>query len=775
MEDITNSATAKYKFQLRGTILLVAFQLFGVLLLYVLYINYSLIKNSLTPLFWAILVSIALHQIKQNIVNYLIDYDSRLSNLIKKPLNNLHNKYPKLKYIPKFLVEYFYRCLYVWLPIWDDVKRGLLSETIKISPKGLTRRLSTFMSTPNIHSLSPEHNYTSDSGSITPLSTKDKTNFNDITLDPLSPLPNIMDKSGLDGIDDISSVDSVDESVKSDEDKRETTILKSIQNKYSRSSRIARKIVSYTFTPFFIGWLVLLTLCYVIVNSDVAHYLGLRNIIIYTFLTIVMISIMVLFFVLLPKWDKMTYNVFVVIFILITLVGVLTLTTGVILFKIVDDTTRFVHLINTIVNNSKVYKDLKIDILVNTYSKKFIQSITSSLPDEYSEDVFMNIIQNDHINWAVIQDIFYNDTKNITNYDFNGYSAINISNSDSNICEYNYINDMFCCYATMNDALDGENGGYLSSLMSIFSFDFVNIHYLMDNIDSNFITTAYNMIIEYIDIEILRKIWSITGTFTKSISTNVFSILTLLISIGSWFIHLGIDFMVFLVSLYYLLLDSDSIVSRFKKTMNFVPSATLSNSYNISLQNNKSFDFDGNKLQERKSQQFFNSLFNSISDIFIVTFNISILHGFTTWFTFTIFGVDFGFITAFLSSMLSIIPYFPPWFCCLPAVIYLLYQSKYIYGISMLLIHMSLLWIDPILYEKIENSHPYLTGLSIVLGLAEFGLNGVIIGPLLICVTSWCFKVASFYLLHFATFDSIKDKIKIKNILKPDKIKYTSV
>ncbi len=44
-----------------------------------------------------------------------------------------------------------------------------------------------------------------------------------------------------------------------------------------------------------------------------------------------------------------------------------------------------------------------------------------------------------------------------------------------------------------------------------------------------------------------------------------------------------------------------------------------------------------------------------------------------------------------------------------------------------------LLWFtDPYIYSKIPNSHPYITGLSIVLGFSAFGVEGVLIGPLLI-------------------------------------------
>eukprot|EP01084_Bolivina_argentea_P163965 285159_1 len=81
---------------------------------------------------------------------------------------------------------------------------------------------------------------------------------------------------------------------------------------------------------------------------------------------------------------------------------------------------------------------------------------------------------------------------------------------------------------------------------------------------------------------------------------------------------------------------------------------------------------------------FLHSLFKSIQDIFVVTFEIFLCHAFVTWLTFTIFGVDFSFATAFTSGVFSIIPYFPPWIVCMPGVIYLMYQHQLINSLMML-------------------------------------------------------------------------------------------
>lgn len=100
------------------------------------------------------------------------------------------------------------------------------------------------------------------------------------------------------------------------------------------------------------------------------------------------------------------------------------------------------------------------------------------------------------------------------------------------------------------------------------------------------------------------------------------------------------------------------------------------------------------------------------------------------------------------------IPYFPPWIVCIHGVIYLLYRRNVLGATFIFVMHVCLLWIDPLLMERIEYAHPYLTGMSIVLGLTQFGLNGAIIGPLLVCLTTWSLEVIAFYCKQFATIDT---------------------
>ncbi len=48
----------------------------------------------------------------------------------------------------------------------------------------------------------------------------------------------------------------------------------------------------------------------------------------------------------------------------------------------------------------------------------------------------------------------------------------------------------------------------------------------------------------------------------------------------------------------------------------------------------------------------------------------------------------------------------------------------------------ALSWVlAPMVYMLVPYSHPYVTGLSLVLGLYTYGFEGILLGPLIVCLT----------------------------------------
>ena len=783
-DQIINTVDFQYKFQLRGAILAVAFQLFALSFLYLMSWNYELVKTSLTPMFWAVLMAVALHGPKSSMVKYLCKYDKRLAEAITDKVNYVKQNSSLFWWVPTFIITIIYRVLYFWKPIFFDVqyhaRRYSKSNLfIGLSPQQMEDMdLSAPINSETETDVpSPSKSISLDRNLIN--AAKSSSSFTSFAYNATS------DDADDESASDVSdlSVDKNNENTPNKPSKPQKSLLDSVGKMRSSLSMIEKKtgkvvvgggkkvwnVAVWLKSPTGLFCSLFVALCAILLKSDVVAQLGLYTMLSNLFIFMSIGMVISAIFVLIPAWSKSTYNTFVVIFLILTLIGVSTLISGVLLFKIADETTRFVSLMNQVVDNSEVFKQLNLDLYLNAT----LEHLQLHLGPEMDRETFQKILANDHMNWTDAISTLFGGDVNDTTLNGNGNGTVTIE----------VISDEEMSNATdvsigMNSTGE-EDGGLMGELSKIFSGDIDVIRILKKSAKAIFgehewvnavINLDFHKYIQKaqewgLDLPFMQQILMYTKDFTTIIAANLSSIIGLLLSFGSWMISLGLDFMVFLACLFYLLVGSDEVFSTIKKIASIIPSDGYVDTPLLSgLSAFDSGDFsdylrnkDSKKDRLRKDSEynphFLHSLFKSIQDIFVVTFEIFLCHAFVTWLTFTIFDVDFSFATAFTSGVFSIIPYFPPWIVCLHGVIYLIYQHKFINSLIMLGMHIMLLWIDPILMERIENSHPYLIGMSIVLGLTQFGLNGAIIGPLLVCFTSWSLKVIAFYCKHFATFN----------------------
>lgn len=138
------------------------------------------------------------------------------------------------------------------------------------------------------------------------------------------------------------------------------------------------------------------------------------------------------------------------------------------------------------------------------------------------------------------------------------------------------------------------------------------------------------------------------------------------------------------------------------------------------------------------------SLETSVSSVLIATMKISLFHGLFTWLTHTVFGAHVVYLPAFIASLLAAAPFLETYWCSIPAFLDLwLSQDRFYLGLLLVLIH----FIVPsnfniIIHSEIKGSgHPYLTALSIAGGIYLLGLEGAIVGPLLLCILIVLFDV----------------------------------
>ena len=137
----------------------------------------------------------------------------------------------------------------------------------------------------------------------------------------------------------------------------------------------------------------------------------------------------------------------------------------------------------------------------------------------------------------------------------------------------------------------------------------------------------------------------------------------------------------------------------------------------------------------------------SVSSIFLCSFLIGLLHMVSTWVAFSLVGIDLCLILSFLAGFCSMLPVFSSWLVWLPAIVSMVAMQRYMQAAALACIQLFLtLYLDPLVYGRIQPGNQALIAMSIVLGLASFGATGAILGPLLTTVTVTLFNIYTEYL-----------------------------
>ncbi|XP_070494875.1 transmembrane protein 245 isoform X3 [Chironomus tepperi] len=214
------------------------------------------------------------------------------------------------------------------------------------------------------------------------------------------------------------------------------------------------------------------------------------------------------------------------------------------------------------------------------------------------------------------------------------------------------------------------------------------------------------------NLSLMKEIGDSVWIVLRTNLTLLFSIITtsfgVLISSGHFMLTILFNSVIFFTTLYYLLQSSKD---------RYTPIAVNSNS----------------AIQLR----ILEALESSVSSVLIATLKLSIFHGLFTFVTHSIFGAHVVYLPAFLAAILAAAPFLETYWCSIPAFLDLwLTQNHFYLGVALVLIH----FIVPpnfniIIHSEIKGSgHPYLTALSIAGGIYLLGLEGAIIGPLLLCL-----------------------------------------
>jgi len=217
-------------------------------------------------------------------------------------------------------------------------------------------------------------------------------------------------------------------------------------------------------------------------------------------------------------------------------------------------------------------------------------------------------------------------------------------------------------------------------------------------------------------VAIIESLLLIIRTNVNSVFNFVTAMISLLFGGGTVLLNFVVSTIVFLTALFYLLSISEK---------DYKPISWLT-AFSGSIVGG-SGDFEA-----------------AISSVLLATLKMAVFYGLYTWLTHTIFGVNIVCIPSFLAAILAAVPFIGTYWAAVPAMIELwVLKNDLLRAILLLIAHlMPTYFIDMLIYGDIKDGgHPYLTGLAIVGGIYFLGLQGAIIGPILLCCLIVVFNV----------------------------------